>query len=70
VKVAPPTSEDQPAEAKVSSSARLRWAVPLAGIGLVAQRGSWSREVDAAFDRADDQTWKRLRRAGRLGMPK
>jgi hypothetical protein len=47
------------------SAARLRWAVPLAGIGLVAQRGSWARELDAAFDRADDRAWKRLRRAGR-----
>ncbi len=47
------------------SSSRLRWAAPLAGLGLVAQRGSWSREVNAAFDRADERAWKRLRRAGR-----
>jgi hypothetical protein len=47
------------------SMARLRWAVPLAGIGLVAQRGSWAREVNEAFDQADDRAWKRLRRAGK-----
>ena len=52
------------------SSSRLRWAVPLAGLGLVAQRGSWSREVDAAFDRADDRAWQRLRRAGRRQVVK
>jgi len=44
--------------------------VPLAGLGIVAQRGSWAREVDAAFDRADDRAWQRLRRAGRVRLPK
>jgi hypothetical protein len=52
------------------SSARLRWAAPLAGLGLVAQRGSWSREVGAAFDKADEQAWQRLRRAGRRRLVK
>jgi PKD repeat protein len=50
----------------VPSPSRLRWAVPLAGFGLVAQRGSWSQEIDEAFDRADDRAWRRLRQAGRL----
>jgi hypothetical protein len=49
---------------------RLRWAVPVAALGLVSRRGSWSREVDAAFDRADDRAWNRLRRAGRRKMVK
>jgi hypothetical protein len=54
-----------PSVDEAPSSAKLRWAVPIAGIGLLAQRGSWSRELDAAFDQADDRAWKRLRRAGR-----
>ncbi|MCC7476219.1 MAG: hypothetical protein IT425_12555 [Pirellulales bacterium] len=43
-----------------------RWAVPLAGLGLVAARGNWSREVEEAFDQADRRAWQRLRRAGRV----
>jgi len=67
----PPTSDElAPVAAEGPSSSRLRWAVPLAGLGLVAQRGSWAREVDAAFDRADDRAWQRLRRAGRVRLPK
>jgi hypothetical protein len=54
------------AAVEVLSASRLRWAIPLAGWGLLARRGSWSSEVDAAFERADDQAWQRLRRAGRL----
>ena len=50
------------------SASRWRWAVPLAGLGLVAPRGSWASEVDAAFNRADDRAWQRLRRAGRVGI--
>ena len=52
------------------STSRLRWAVPLAGLGLVAQRGSWSRKIDAAFNGADDRAWRRLRQAGRLRSAK
>jgi hypothetical protein len=45
----------------------LRWALPLAGLGLVASRESWSERLGAALETADDQAWQRLRRAGRLG---
>jgi PKD repeat protein len=54
----------------VPHASRWRWAVPAAALGLVARRGSWSREVDAAFDRADDRAWTRLRRAGRRRLVK
>ena len=49
-----------------AGSARLRWAIPAAGIALIAQRGSWSEEIDTAFDEADEHQWQRLRRAGRV----
>jgi hypothetical protein len=45
----------------------MRWALPLAGLGLVASRQSWSERVGAALEQADDRSWQRLRRAGRLG---
>jgi PKD repeat protein len=67
----PATLEPMPAiAAEAPSASRLRWAAPLAGLGLVAARGSWSREVDAAFDRADERKWQRLRRAARTGLLK
>jgi hypothetical protein len=49
------------------SRASMRWAIPLAGMGLVASRESWSERLGAALETADDDSWKRLRRAGRLG---
>jgi len=47
--------------------AALPWAAPLAGLGLVASRESWSRRLGAALEQADERDWQRLRRAGRLG---
>jgi large repetitive protein len=61
----PPAVEDAAPPAEAGSSQRFRWAIPLAGVGLVAQRGSWAQELDEAFDRADERAWQRLRRAGR-----
>lgn len=61
--------EDQPVI--TPSAARLRWAVPLAGLAYVATgRGNWSRDLAAAFDQADERSWKRLRRAGRVRLPR
>jgi len=45
---------------------RWLWALPAAGLTLIPQRGSWSEELDAAFDEADEHQWQRLRRAGRV----
>jgi hypothetical protein len=45
----------------------MRWALPLAGLGLVASRESWSERLGAALETADDRAWRRLRRAARLG---
>ena len=66
----PTTDGQSPQQESMTNSHRLRWALPLAGLGLVAARGSWSAEIDAAFDRADDRAWQRLRRAGRVGKLK
>jgi hypothetical protein len=43
-----------------------RWAVPLAGLVLTTGRRSWSEQVRAALEQADDRHWQRLRRAGRI----
>ena len=56
-------SDTQP----MRSRASMRWALPLAGLGLVASRESWSERLGAALETADDGAWQRLRRAGRLG---
>ncbi len=58
-------SQPPVANADAPTSSRLRWAAALAGVGLLADRGSWARELEAAFDRADERAWQRLRRAGR-----
>jgi hypothetical protein len=55
--------DDRPAR----TQATLRWAAPLAGLGLAASRESWSQRLGAALEQADDRAWQRLRRAGRLG---
>jgi hypothetical protein len=55
------------AEEPVRSRASIRWILPLAGLGLVASRESWSERVGAALEKADENAWERLRRAGRLG---
>jgi hypothetical protein len=69
-----PESNLQPSEKELTdsqSSSRfrgsMRWALPLAGLGLVASRESWSERLGAALETADEQSWQRLRRAGRLG---
>ncbi len=49
------------------SHASMRWALPLAGLGLIASRESWSERLGAALEQADEKAWQRLRRAGRLG---
>ncbi|HEX4414191.1 MAG TPA: PKD domain-containing protein, partial [Lacipirellulaceae bacterium] len=65
------TSEQPtPAVETPPSSNRFRWALPLAGLGLVAGRGSWAKELETAFTEADDQAWQRLRRAGRRRLVK
>jgi hypothetical protein len=56
-------SETQP----LRSRGTMRWALPLAGLGLAASRQSWSERLGAALETADDGAWQRLRRAGRLG---
>jgi hypothetical protein len=56
-------SEAQPTRSRAS----MKWALPLAGLGLVASRESWSERLGTALESADDATWERLRRAGRLG---
>jgi hypothetical protein len=56
-------SETQPTRSRGS----MKWALPLAGLGLVASRESWSERLGAALETADDEAWQRLRRAGRLG---
>jgi len=45
------------------------WMAPLAGLGLVAGQG-WKQQVEEAFQRADERSWQRLRRAGRIGRRK
>ncbi len=62
-----PTGKAVTSDEPIRSRDTLRWAMPLAGIGLVASRESWSRRVGAALEQADDRAWQRLRRAGRLG---
>jgi PKD repeat protein len=62
--------QSPPAAPEPPSSSRLRWALPLAGLGLLASRGSWAKELEAAFDGADDRSWQRLRRAGRRRLVK
>jgi hypothetical protein len=59
----PELSDTQPTRSRAS----MRWALPLAGLGLVASRESWSERLGAALETADDGAWQRLRRAGRLG---
>jgi hypothetical protein len=54
-------------EEPVPTRASMRWALPLAGLGLVVSQESWSRRVGAALQNADENAWRRLRRAGRLG---
>jgi hypothetical protein len=49
------------------SRASMRWVLPLAGLGLVASRENWSERVGAALENANENAWRRLRRAGRLG---
>ena len=49
--------------------ASMRWALPLAGMGLVASRERWSERLGVALATADEGAWQRLRRAGRLGKP-
>jgi hypothetical protein len=51
----------------IRSRGSMRWALPLAGLGLVASRESWSERLGVALETADDGAWQRLRRAGRLG---
>jgi hypothetical protein len=68
-----PESALQPSEKELSDAqssrfrSSMRWALPLAGLGLVASRQSWSERLGAALETADEQAWQRLRRAGRLG---
>ncbi|HEX3599615.1 MAG TPA: hypothetical protein VHU84_05695, partial [Lacipirellulaceae bacterium] len=67
----PPRIDDQPAPvAEGPSSSRLRWAASLAGVGVIGQRGNWARDLDDAFDRADERAWQRLRRAGHRRVSK
>jgi hypothetical protein len=47
----------------------VRRVMPLAAFGLAAAARPWSEEVDKALAEADDESWKRLRRAGRRGRP-
>lgn len=57
--------------APMPTANRLRWAVPLAGLGYIAAgRDNWSRELATAFDQADEKAWKRLRRFGRVRLPR
>jgi hypothetical protein len=65
--VAPPDSKDLSDSQPTRSRGSMRWALPLAGLGLVASRESWSERLGAALETADDEAWQRLRRAGRLG---
>jgi hypothetical protein len=68
-----PEGNLQPSEKELAESQQsrfrssMRWALPLAGLGLVASRESWSERLGAALETADEQAWQRLRRAGRLG---
>jgi hypothetical protein len=68
-----PESALHPSEKELSDAqssrfrSSMRWALPLAGLGLVASRQSWSERLGAALETADEQAWQRLRRAGRLG---
>ena len=61
--------DTQPTTPQVPSATRLRWAAALTAVGIAAARGSWSGDVVAAFDHADDKTWQRLRRAARTRPP-
>ncbi|HEY4233061.1 MAG TPA: hypothetical protein VGM76_06530, partial [Lacipirellulaceae bacterium] len=58
---------DQPAKSEIE--APLRRAMSLAALGSVAASQPWSEEVDRALAEADEQSWKRLRRASRRGRP-
>jgi len=60
-----PTSTDE-----LPRASRLRWALPLAGLGLAANRGNWAKDLEAAFSQADERAWQRLRRAGRRRLVK
>ncbi|MFO0789411.1 MAG: PKD domain-containing protein [Pirellulales bacterium] len=61
--------DTQPTTPQVPSATRLRWAAALTAVGIAAARGSWSGDVVAAFDHADDKSWQRLRRAARTRLP-
>jgi hypothetical protein len=65
--VAQPAAKELSDVPPMRSRSSLRWALPLAGLGLVASRESWSERFCAALETADDEAWQRLRRAGRLG---
>jgi hypothetical protein len=67
--VAPRPNEELTDVRLLRSRASMRWALPLAGLGLVASRESWSERLGTALEKADDASWERLRRAGRLGKP-
>jgi hypothetical protein len=49
-----------------SLSGWLPASLPL-GLVAAASGGPWSRRVDRALAEADDRSWQRLRRAGRVG---
>ena len=66
-KVEDAKAADQGAKSEVELP--VRRAMPLAALGLAAASRPWSEEVDKALAEADDESWKRLRRAGRRGRP-
>jgi hypothetical protein len=60
-------AEDLNTTLPARSRASMRWALPLAGLGLVANRESWSKRLGDVLETADERAWQRLRCAGRLG---
>jgi hypothetical protein len=62
-------SEDRLADARRPAQLALfgssRWDAALIGLGLATRR-SWSQEVHAALEHAEQRDWQRLRRAGRI----
>jgi PKD repeat protein len=59
-----PTADD---ETYMPTAAALRWATPVVGLALMAGRDRWSKQLDAAFEQADERDWNRLRRRGHTG---
>jgi hypothetical protein len=57
-----PTADDA---AYAPTAAALRWAAPLAGLAMMAGRSAWSKQLEAAFEQADERAWRRLRGSGR-----